>query len=177
MNPAAARPGWKLVFRDEFDGKAVDPTRWNLRDPWGRERNRELQAYVEDAFEIKDGILRIKAQKRTADYAGKRRPFTSGMMTTYQKFSQQYGRFEIRCRIPKSPDHLPRDKDEEGQHRVSRRAATKAHSSACPVSTCGFHCVINMPSGCAQLITLGSQSTRIQRGSHSPGFPVLGRQF
>jgi beta-glucanase (GH16 family) len=107
MNRAAARPGWRLVFRDEFEGKAVDPKRWNLRDPWGRERNRELQAYVADAFEVKDGILRIKAERRTADYDGKKRAFTSGMMTTYQKFSQQYGRFEIRCRIPKGKGLWP----------------------------------------------------------------------
>jgi beta-glucanase (GH16 family) len=104
---APSKPGWKLVFRDEFDGKAVDTKKWNLRDPWGRERNRELQAYVEDAFEVKDGILRIKAEKRRADYGGKQRAFTSGIMTTYQKFSQQFGRFEIRCRIPKGTGLWP----------------------------------------------------------------------
>jgi beta-glucanase (GH16 family) len=104
---SASRPGWKLVFRDEFDGKAVDRKIWNLHDPWGRERNQELQAYLEDAFEVKNGILRIKAEKRTADYAGKQRQFTSGMMTTYQKFSQQYGRFEIRCRVPKGKGLWP----------------------------------------------------------------------
>ncbi len=54
-----AKPGWTLVFDDEFDGDAVDTTKWNLHDPWGRERNHELQAYVEDAFEVKNGVLRI----------------------------------------------------------------------------------------------------------------------
>jgi hypothetical protein len=104
---STSKPSWKLVFRDEFDGKGIDTSKWNLRDPWGRERNRELQAYVEDAFEVQDGILRIKAEKRTANYGGKQRAFTSGMMTTYQKFSQQYGRFEIRCRMPKGKGLWP----------------------------------------------------------------------
>jgi len=99
--------GWKLVFRDEFDGQAVDTAKWNLRDPWGKERNRELQAYVGDAFEVKDGILRIKAEKRKAVYDGKERAFTSGMMTTYGKFSQQFDRFEIRCRVPKGKGLWP----------------------------------------------------------------------
>ncbi|MGO9467267.1 MAG: M64 family metallopeptidase [Isosphaeraceae bacterium] len=95
-----AKPGWALVFDDEFDGDTVNTTKWNLHDPWGRERNHELQAYVEDAFETKDGVLRIRAEKGKASYDGRERAFRSGMMTTYQKFSQQYGRFELRCRVP-----------------------------------------------------------------------------
>ena len=97
---APAKPGWKLVFEDEFDGDGVNTMKWNLHDPWGRERNRELQAYVEDAFEVKDGVLRIKADKGKAKYAGRDRTIKSGMMTTYEKFSQQFGRFEVRCRVP-----------------------------------------------------------------------------
>jgi len=103
----ADRPGWKLTFQDEFNGQALDLQKWNPNDPWGRERNRELQAYVKDAFEVANGILRIKAEKREATYGGKQRSFTSGMMTTYGKFSQQYGRFEIRCRIPKGKGIWP----------------------------------------------------------------------
>jgi len=100
-------PGWKLTFHDEFDGNALDLQKWNPNDPWGRERNHEFQAYVKDAFEVKDGILRVLAQKREASYAGKQRSYTSGMMTTYQKWSQQYGRFEIRCRVPKGKGLWP----------------------------------------------------------------------
>jgi beta-glucanase (GH16 family) len=94
------RAGWKLTFDDEFDGTNLDLGKWNPNDPWGKERNKELQAYVKDAFEVKDGILRIKAEKREALYDGKQRQFTSGMMSTLGKFAQQYGRFEIRCRVP-----------------------------------------------------------------------------
>ena len=43
---------WKIIesglvvgtFHDEFDGRALDLQKWNPNDPWGRERNRELQA-------------------------------------------------------------------------------------------------------------------------------------
>jgi beta-glucanase (GH16 family) len=103
----ADRPGWKLTFDDEFDGPTLDLQKWNPNDPWGRERNQELQAYVKDAFEVKDGILQIKADKREAFYSGKQRAYVSGMMTTYGKFSQEYGRFEIRCRIPKGRGMWP----------------------------------------------------------------------
>lgn len=97
---APERPGWKLTFDDEFDGTSLNTAKWTPADPWGHERNHELQAYVTNAFEVRDGLLRIKAEKRAAFYSGKERAYTSGMMTTYKKFSQQYGRFEIRCRIP-----------------------------------------------------------------------------
>ncbi len=103
----ADRPGWKLTFDDEFDGTSLDLTKWNPNDPWGRERNNELQAYVPDAFVVKDGILSVTAEKRSASYAGKERSYTSGMMTTYQKFAQRYGRFEIRCRVPKGKGMWP----------------------------------------------------------------------
>ena len=103
----AARPGWKITFQDEFDGTALDLKKWNPADPWGRERNQELQAYVTNAFVIRDGIVRLEAKKGEAFYGGKQRSFSSGMMTTYGKFSQQYGRFEIRCRVPKGKGLWP----------------------------------------------------------------------
>lgn len=103
----AEKPGWTLTFQDEFDGDALDLSRWNPRDPWGWERNHELQAYVEDAFQVRDGVLRIVAEKRSAHYSGKLRAYTSGMMATYQKFTQQYGWFEIRCRVPKGKGLWP----------------------------------------------------------------------
>jgi len=107
MAGPAERPGWKLTFDDEFDGKKLDLKKWNPNDPSGWERNSELQAYVTDAFEVNGGVLRIKAEKRDAFYSGKQRSITSGMMTTLGKFSQEYGRFEIRCRIPKGKGMWP----------------------------------------------------------------------
>jgi beta-glucanase (GH16 family) len=102
-----SRPGWKLTFDDEFDGTALDLSKWTPADPWGRERNRELQAYVTNAFAVKDGLLHVRAEKQPAFYSGKDRAYTSGMMTTLGKFSQEYGRFEIRCRVPKGKGMWP----------------------------------------------------------------------
>jgi beta-glucanase (GH16 family) len=98
---AQQKPGWKLTFYDEFNGASLDLSKWSPQDPWGKVRNNELQAYVKDAFVLQDGILHVQAEKRAASYDGSVRQFTSGMMTTYRKFAQQYGWFEIRCRLPK----------------------------------------------------------------------------
>jgi beta-glucanase (GH16 family) len=103
----ANRPGWTLTFDDEFDGTNLDLAKWTPHDPWGRARNHELQAYVPAAFDVSNGILRIETKKQQAYYAGRERSITSGMMTTYGKFSQQYGRFEIRCRVPKGKGMWP----------------------------------------------------------------------
>lgn len=92
-------PEWVVTFSDEFDGKELSFPKWTPRDPFGHERNREGQAYVPQAIEVKDGIARIVARRENATYDGGRREFTSGMMTTYGSFAQTYGRFEIRCRV------------------------------------------------------------------------------
>ncbi len=91
---------WALVFRDEFEQNRLDTTKWNPRDPWESERNNELQAYVPDAFIVQDGILRIRGDRGQANYGGEPREYVSGMMTTYRKFSQKYGLFEMRARFP-----------------------------------------------------------------------------
>jgi beta-glucanase (GH16 family) len=89
---------WRPTFRDEFNGPSLDTTRWNTAYWWGRTNagNNEAQYYVDDAFEINDGILRIKAQKQSEQGFD----YTSGIITTFGRFSQTYGRFEIRARVP-----------------------------------------------------------------------------
>ena len=97
---APLAPEWSLTFSEEFNGSSLDPSKWNRDDPWNQVRNEELQAYVPDAFELTGGILRIRVDERDAHYDGALRDYSSGIITTYKKFSQRYGRFEIRCRVP-----------------------------------------------------------------------------
>lgn len=92
---------WELTFVDEFDGEKIDYEKWTPKDPWGVVRNDELQAYILKAFELKDGILRIRCEDEPAFYDGAKRDYRSGMMTTSGKFSQSYGRFEVRCKVPR----------------------------------------------------------------------------
>jgi beta-glucanase (GH16 family) len=96
---AQSPSGWALTFDEEFDGSELSFPKWTPHDPWGQERNREGQAYVPAAIEIKDGTARIVARRERATYDGRQREFTSGMLTTFGSFAQTYGRFEIRCRV------------------------------------------------------------------------------
>ncbi|MCP5541070.1 MAG: glycoside hydrolase family 16 protein [Akkermansiaceae bacterium] len=95
------REGWRLTFSDEFDKDFLDLRKWAPRDPWGAEKNGELQAYIPKAYELADGVLRIRADRARAFYDDKVRDYTSGILITSGKFSQRFGRFEIRCRVPK----------------------------------------------------------------------------
>jgi beta-glucanase (GH16 family) len=84
---------WVETFADDFNGKELDLSRWTEHDPLGRVRDRQLQVYVPDDVEVSGGQLHLVARRKDGAY-------TSGIITTFGTFSQTYGRFEIRCRIP-----------------------------------------------------------------------------
>ena len=61
--PSPARPGWKLIWSDEFDkpGKP-DPKKW-VYENQGFLRNKEMQWYTSDEKNayVKDGCLHLVA--------------------------------------------------------------------------------------------------------------------
>ena len=111
---APAPAGWKLTWSDEFDGKDINKTKWDFDtgngfynydanqwiSGWG---NDELQYYTrepDNAF-VKDGMLHIRALKESLHGCG----YTSAKLKTRKKdgsplFSQTYGRFEFRAKLP-----------------------------------------------------------------------------
>ena len=97
--------GWTLTFQDEFDGKALDTARWidSYPDNVRTHSNNEQQYYATDGYLLSKGLLRLKAERRAME----KMPYTSGMVTTYGKFAQKFGWFEIRCRMPKGKGMWP----------------------------------------------------------------------
>jgi beta-glucanase (GH16 family) len=107
------RAGWKLVWSDEFnapDISPVDPSKW-VRESggngWG---NQELEYYTtrpENAFQ-QGGNLVIKVlQEKFTGADGVTRDYTSARLKTLGKFSQKYGRFEARIKIPRGQGIWP----------------------------------------------------------------------
>jgi hypothetical protein len=84
---------WEITFEDNFEGDELDKELWDTGYKAGEH---EAQYYVEDAFELKDGILRIRAEARRVDD----RKYASGILTTQDIFDQRYGRFLVRAKIP-----------------------------------------------------------------------------
>ena len=75
------KAGWQLTFQDEFDGAQVDATKWVKRYKWGEAPiNGELQSYVDDAFQVQNGMLTIVGDQRTATYAGQTFQYASGVL-------------------------------------------------------------------------------------------------
>jgi beta-glucanase (GH16 family) len=84
-----------LTFQDEFDGTAVDSSKWNIisRNIYYKGI---LSAHNPDMVSVQDGHLRIDLKAtpyRSMNYSG-------GEIDTRDKFSQQYGYFEARMKMP-----------------------------------------------------------------------------
>lgn len=94
------RPGWQLVWSDEFNGAAgtkPDPTKWGYDLGGGGWGVAQLQVYTsnaENALLDGKGNLTINALK---DQTG---GYTSARLKTQGKFEQAYGRFEVRTQLP-----------------------------------------------------------------------------
>ncbi|MDQ0110072.1 family 16 glycosylhydrolase [Chitinophaga terrae (ex Kim and Jung 2007)] len=90
-----------LVWSDEFsDDGAPNPEKWGYdigtgSNGWG---NNEAQYYTDrpENVSIKDGILRITAQKE--NYSGN--SYTSARLLTKGKFDFTYGRVEVSAKLP-----------------------------------------------------------------------------
>src|SRR6266567_417223 len=111
--PQAPAPLWKLVWSDEFNGNngsAVDASKWVSETGGGGWGNSELESYTsrpQNASQ-QDGNLVIKVLKEKYKGAdGIARDYTSARLKTQGKFSQAYGRFEARIKIPRGQGIWP----------------------------------------------------------------------
>ena len=101
------KDGYTLVWRDEFDGTALDENKWGyqlgVQDQYGSSTgplywgNDELQYYTKDAVTVSDGSLVITATKRAM---GNDRSYSSGRILTRDIASWKYGYFEARMKTP-----------------------------------------------------------------------------
>jgi beta-glucanase (GH16 family) len=87
-----------MVWRDEFDGAAIDPSRWAFEiggSGWG---NNELEFYTDrsENARLENGELVLEA--RAEEYL--HRDYTSARLITQGLFAVAYGRIEARMRMP-----------------------------------------------------------------------------
>jgi beta-glucanase (GH16 family) len=103
---APAPAGWTLTWSDEFNGSngaAPDASKWTLEtggNGWG---NNELEYYTarpQNSVQ-QDGNLVINVlQENYTGSDGVTRNYTSARLKTATHFTQTYGRFEARIKIP-----------------------------------------------------------------------------
>ncbi len=98
---------WKLVWSDEFDYNGLpDPKKWTEETGghgWG---NNELQFYTsgrEENARVKNGLLTIEARKENWDNL----KFTSARLISKGKGDWQYGKIEVKAKLPKGRGTWP----------------------------------------------------------------------
>jgi beta-glucanase (GH16 family)/glycerophosphoryl diester phosphodiesterase len=103
--PVAA--GWKLAWGDEFNYQGLpDAAKWTFEEGGNGWGNNEKQFYrgnsLANSF-VKDGTLHVVALKE--DFSNSK--YTSAKLTTYQKHTFQYGKVEVRAKLPKGKGTWP----------------------------------------------------------------------
>ena len=95
------RPGWKLVWHDEFDGpagSAPDASKWVHETGGNGFGNNELEYYTDRTDNAAlDGQGKLVITARKESYMNKQ--YTSARLKTQGKFEHTYGRYAARLRI------------------------------------------------------------------------------
>lgn len=149
--------GWLLVWNDEFNGETIDGANWT-HEIWSPYHvNNELQAYTnrpENSY-IDDGHLVIQALNENYNGAN----YTSARLSSAGKVEMQYGRFDIRAKVPLGQGTWPAiwmlgtnigsvgwpecgEIDIMEHVNNSNNILSSIHTSAC------YHSLINYPEGC-----------------------------
>lgn len=90
------KAGWQLTFDEEFTGSTLDMHKWTASEGTFPTREDPLQYFLPGNVRVGSGHLRITSEHRLSHGF----QYTSGEIRTLDKFSQQYGRLETRCRFP-----------------------------------------------------------------------------
>jgi beta-glucanase (GH16 family) len=101
---------WQCSFADNFDGTKLDRSKWVPQRTDSSGFWDGTACFVDDPHNVSvsNGTLKLTARKEEAPFYCKypyslwgnfQTQYTSGMVSTWGKFSQAYGRFEFRARI------------------------------------------------------------------------------
>jgi beta-glucanase (GH16 family) len=98
---------WHLVWSDEFNYKGLpDSSKWEYDVGSGRWGNNELEYYTYKKpknARVENGRLIIEARKERIDSSN----YTSARLVTRGKASWQYGKIEVKARIPSGVGSWP----------------------------------------------------------------------
>lgn len=114
--PAVAPSGktWKLVFDEEFNGTAIDRSKWTDTSSaeadagHGNLGNQQLEWNSFDNVSVANGVMTITAERENyTSAAGNKYGWTSGLITSSPSFNFQYGYIEERAKLPAEKGFWP----------------------------------------------------------------------
>lgn len=96
---------WTKTFDQTFrDQSAIDERIWSYQLPWDGILENLTMYYTKKETVIEDGVLKIRIQKRRGHAydvsANPERDYATGLLVTYDKWTQLYGYFEARIKMP-----------------------------------------------------------------------------
>lgn len=97
---------WKLTFEDEFNGDTIDDSKWETYSYNRRQNPNGPDGWwdKDDTYLSGDGELVIRVRKidnKNSSEDSDSHDYSSGMIRSKGKFEQKFGKFEIRCKLPK----------------------------------------------------------------------------
>jgi len=189
---------WSLTWSDEFsgaDGSLPDATKWEMQTGGGGWGNNELETYTARAVNAaqRAGNLEITAKaEHFTGTDGITREYTSARLQTKGLFSQKYGRFEARIKMPKGQGIWPafwmlgNDIDTAGwptsgeidiMETIGSQTNTNVGSLHGPGYSGGnpLNGTYTMPSGTLDTPWLSTESDRFPRDihRHEAGYPQI----
>lgn len=99
---------WQCTFVDDFDGTTLDRSKWIPQETANSGFGEGGECFVDDPdnVAVAGGSLRLTVRKEKSQLTCKdpkgsyRTAYTAGSVSTYQRFSQAFGRFEVRAKMP-----------------------------------------------------------------------------
>ena len=99
---------WGMTFEDNFDGTSPDAAKWNVHaeNYWDK-----ASAFSKDNLLMEGGFAKLRYERKSShhndDPKAKKFDYTTGFLDTYGKWTQRYGYFETRAKLPTSPGLWP----------------------------------------------------------------------
>ncbi|MET8095571.1 glycoside hydrolase family 16 protein [Streptomyces sp. NPDC005236] len=110
--PVGIPGAWHQVFGDEFNGTALDGSKWNsnwfgcsgcvTKPP----NSAEASAYSPSQVSVGGGSLHLNLIQKPTTVGGKTYPYVSGLVTSNGKAQFTYGAFEARIYAPSSGSQM-----------------------------------------------------------------------
>ncbi|MET0263563.1 MAG: glycoside hydrolase family 16 protein [Rariglobus sp.] len=99
---------WVKTFEDNFDGDTLNTGVWNIyaSNFWDKR-----VGFSKHNVLLGDGFARLRIEKRAGhhndDPAERATEFATGWLDTYGKWTQRYGYYEVRVKLPTAPSMFP----------------------------------------------------------------------
>jgi beta-glucanase (GH16 family) len=103
-----AEGDWVETLDQKFNGSSVDTSVWNVTGPNYYDK---VTHWTKSDLLVGDGVLRIRYEKKSGfqndDPTQPRLPYAAGFLNTFGKWTQRYGYFEARMKLPTAPGLWP----------------------------------------------------------------------